>query len=176
MRFLVVMVVAVCCVVAPGVPARAVAQAGVAAAASDAVVLRWAGSYVFEDALGEIPAGSGTRVSITYKLRIPGSASQPVTLDADGFQTEDRLRCTISGSGERIEVRFVSFADGSVKNQFGVSVYQPNDVLFTLERAKLHGSQVVLTEWKALKPDKVSKVRGRYFVPARSQTHARKGE
>ncbi len=163
MRFvcLVLMWIALVGALVSGVPGRAGAQTAVAASASDAVVRRWAGSYVYEDALGEIPAGSGTRPFVTYTLRIPGSASQPVTLEADGFQTEDRLRCAVSGSGERIEVRFLSFADGSVKNQFGVSVYQPNDVLFTLQR----GARGFVTEWRALKPDVVSRRRGRYFLP-----------
>ncbi len=135
-----------------GVPNRAMAQtvtASASASASDAVTRRWAGSYVYEDALGEIPTGSGTHAFITYKLHVPKSASQPVTLNADGFQTEDRIHCAVSGNEDRIEVRFVSFADGTVANQFGVAVYQPNDVLFTLERVRTNGAQALVTEWKA---------------------------
>ncbi len=157
-----------------GVPVSAMAQTMVTA--SDARARLWAGSYVYEDALGEIPARSGTHVFITYKLRVPKSASRPATLNADGFQTEDRVRCAISGSEDRIEIRFISFADGTVANQFGVAVYQPNDVLFTLERVRTNGVQVVVTEWRALKPSGVAHRRGRYFMPVlRLGTHARKG-
>ena len=168
MRFvrLFLMWIAVVGALASGVPGRAGAQTAVMAAAPEAVVRRWAGSYVYEDALGEIPAGSGTRQFVTYRLRIPTSGSLPVTVAIVGFQSDERLRCAISGIAERVEVRFVSFADRHVVNRFGVAVYEPNALLFTLDRQ--NGSAELVTEWKALKPDGVAHRQGRYLEAATS--------
>lgn len=67
--------------------------------------------------------------------------------------------CRTTETRKKLDIKFQSYSDGSVKNQFGVSVYKVNSVLFQLENAKQ-----LTTIWGELLPDAKLKKSGHYFI------------
>jgi Family of unknown function (DUF5991) len=124
----------------------------------------WAGAYEYVDSAG--PTAGGTEVVVTYRLEIPQSTPRQATLRIVGFQADETLRCDVSGTRTEIAVGFRGYADGRLTNAFGVSVYQPNAVLFTLQTAA--GTAGVVTEWRTLKPAAARAPSGRYFERVRA--------
>ncbi len=122
----------------------------------------WRGSYVYEDMEGRNL--SGFFMTVDYALQVPDDSSKPVALTMTGYQTDRKVLCTLTGNDERAEIRFLSFADGRVLNEYGVREYESNQLLFSLVRGqggKGHAS--LLTEWKALRPSGTRKIAGHYF-------------
>src|SRR4051812_42834865 len=111
----------------------------------------WAGQYEFADRAGQTVGGTG--VVTTYRLEVPKAASTPGTLQIVGFQADRTLRCELSATRAELSVRFLSYADGRAVNEFGVAVYEPHQVLFTLRRGP--DDSRLTTTWKALRPDGV---------------------
>lgn len=89
----------------------------------------WDGTYVYEQGLGK--GAGGISLFVTHTLTIDG---QQCRLKADGYQTDERIRCKAAVKGDRLEVSFVSFKDGSTVNRFGVKEYTVNQPLFALTR------------------------------------------
>jgi hypothetical protein len=77
-----------------------------------------------------------------------------------GFQTNESLVCDVSGTHEQIAVSFRTYQNGRTQNEYGVAVYQPGQVLFTLRRA---ADGALVTTWGALRPDGVREISGRFF-------------
>ena len=129
----------------------------------DANALRlWAGSYEYADSAG--PTAGDTGVVITYRLEIPKDTPSQGTLSVVGFQADRTLRCEVSATPTELTVRFLSYGDGRTENEFGVAVYQPRQVLFTLQRAA--DGNALLTTWQALTPDGAHGKSGKYFQKA----------
>lgn len=89
----------------------------------------WDGTYVWEQGLGKNPGGMA--LFVTHTLKIDGPDCR---LDAEGAQTNEHIRCKATANGDKLDVTFVSFADGGMNNQFGKKIYSPNQPLFTLKR------------------------------------------
>lgn len=107
------------------------------AAASALAAGPWDGTYIFEQGLGRNPGGIA--LFITHTLKINGSDCR---LDAEGVQTDEHIRCKATANGDKLEVAFVSFKDGSMQNQFGKKEYTVNQPLFTLTR---NGNSIATT-------------------------------
>ena len=118
----------------------------------------WSGAYEYVDN-GGATAG-GTPIVVTYRLEIPAGAASQGTLRITGFQRDDTIRCDVSGMPPEATVRFRSYGDGQTANAFGVTVYQPNQILFSL---RTDGSNGLVTAWQGLKPDGARTESGRYF-------------
>ena len=132
----------------------------VPASSQDANALAsWAGRYEFTDSAGRTVGGTG--VVTTYRLEVPREASSPCSMQIAGFQSDTTLLCELSATPAELSVRFLSYADGRTVNEFGVTVYEPHQVLFTLRRGA--GEKRLATTWQALRPDGVREQSGAYF-------------
>ena len=89
----------------------------------------WDGTYVYEQGLGKNPGGIA--LFVTHTLTINGSQCR---LTAEGYQTDEHIRCKATADGDKVAVAFVSFRDGAMLNRFGVRQYTANQPLFTLTR------------------------------------------
>jgi len=107
----------------------------------------WDGTYVFEQGLGKGPGGMA--LFITHTLKIDDSDCR---LDAEGVQTDAHIRCKATANGDKLEVAFVSFKDGSMKNQFGKNEYTVNQPLFTLTRK----GNSIATTWQGYNKNEAS--------------------
>jgi hypothetical protein len=107
----------------------------------------WDGTYVFEQGLGKNPGGMA--LFITHTLKVDGSDCR---LDAEGVQTNEHIRCKATANGDKLEVAFVSFKDGSMQNQFGKKEYTANQPLFTLTRS----GNSIATTWQGYNKNEAS--------------------
>jgi hypothetical protein len=116
----------------------------------------WAGNYRYSDSFWD-----GIQSVITdIKLKI--TQDDNCTLSWEGFQTDEKIICTVQKdkSGNGIDVLFVSYSDGALKNKYGVEIYKPKQRLFAL--IKSDGKKIT-TVWSDLRPDRVKNA-GLYFV------------
>lgn len=91
----------------------------------------WDGTYVYEQPLG--PGAGGTQNFVTHTLTITGPDG--CRLVAQGFQTDETIRCKAMPDGDRLLVTFVSFGSGKVENKYGVKLYSPGQPLFAIAEA-----------------------------------------
>ena len=118
---------------------RILAALGLALASATSALAAgpWDGTYVYEQGLGT--GAGGIRLFVTHTLTIDGSQCR---LTAEGYQTDQHIRCKATVRGDKLDVTFVSFKDGSMLNKFGVREYTPDQPLFTLVRK---GSDIATT-------------------------------
>ena len=91
----------------------------------------WDGTYVYEQTLG--PGAGGTQNFVTHTLTVSGPDG--CRLVAQGFQTDETIRCKAMPDGDRLLVSFVSFGTGKVENKYGVKIYSPGQPLFAISQA-----------------------------------------
>ncbi len=91
----------------------------------------WDGTYVYEQALG--PGAGGTQNFVTHTLTVHGPDG--CRLIAQGYQTEETIRCKAMPDGDRLLVTFVSFGTGTVENKYGVKLYSVGQPLFAIAQA-----------------------------------------
>ncbi len=115
----------------------------------------WNGTYIYVKNSGN--TAGGTIISTEYVLKIDASSCK---LNIDGFQVEDRILCNAVSNDDVLSVKFKSYGNGSLLNDFGVSVYKVHDVLFSLTKS----SDVLITKWITESPDDISSKEGRYFL------------
>ena len=106
---------------------------GVALAASP-----WDGAYLYEQPIG--PGAGGLQLFVNHKLTIGANSCR---IDAEGYQTNEKIRCKATPNGDKLDVFFVSYDDGKTVNVHGVKIYDPNQKLFTLT----HKGNAIGTEW-----------------------------
>ena len=99
----------------------------------------WDGAYVYEQGLGK--NAGGIALFVTHTLTINGSECH---LDAEGYQTDEHIRCKAVANGDKLDVTFVSFKDGGMNNQFGKKIYTANQPLFTLAKQ----GNAIATTWQ----------------------------
>jgi hypothetical protein len=104
----------------------------------------WAGDYTYAADLGRNAADTG--MVVEYTLHLQGSTC---TLQAEGYQTDESLLCTVQPVGSALEIRFRSFADGTTKNSYGNEPYHPGQPLFTLTHTP---NGRIVTRWGAYQP------------------------
>ncbi|MBI2827443.1 MAG: hypothetical protein HYX69_22440 [Planctomycetia bacterium] len=117
----------------------AAAFLGFAFVASALAAGPWDGTYVYEQGLGK--GAGGISLFVTHTLTIDGPQCR---LMVEGYQTDTNIRCKATAVGDRLEVAFVSFGDGSTLNRFGVREYTANQPLFTLTRQ----GNAIATTWQ----------------------------
>ncbi len=104
----------------------------------------WLGTYQYVAELGENVAED--KVIVEYIFRL---TSQECKITAQGYQTDEAILCSAEPTGKTLNVKFKSYEGGSTENIYGVAVYNPEGVLFTLSL----DNQNILTNWKELTPD-----------------------
>lgn len=120
------------------------AVAGPASAQTSARAAAWYGDYSYEHYAGE--TAGGTRIFITYTLHLGDDGCR---MQNDGYQTNEGLHCTARMEGNALRIGFRSYPDGSMRTNWGVQVYQPNERLLTLVRTR----RGVETRWGAVSPE-----------------------
>ncbi|WP_076999004.1 DUF5991 domain-containing protein [Variovorax sp. KK3] len=136
---------------APAAPTAGAAQAPPLSA--------WHGRYVWEEALGRVGGSSPTdsvAIFITYTLSLgPGNGSTGCTLDAEGYQTNERMLCTATPSGPSLVVKFYKFGPDNVRGR-----HTTGERLLTLTR----DGGGIATQLEGLKPASDASARkGRLF-------------
>ena len=99
----------------------------------------WDGTYVYEQGLGK--NSGGIALFVTHTLTINGSECR---IDAEGYQTDERIRCKATTNGDKLDVSFVSFKNGGMNNQFGKQIYTANQPLFALTKK----GNAIATTWQ----------------------------
>lgn len=97
----------------------------------------WGGLYRYKANLGR--NAGGTAMNITYEIFIEDGPDPGAEIIADGYQTGNTVLCTTRMNGRSIELRFLSYPDGKLENDFGVQLYEKDDVLITLTRVTTAG-------------------------------------
>jgi len=93
----------------------------------------WAGTYESTTTLGH--TAGGTPMVVTYTIEVTSdNAELGALIGADGYMTDDRLRCTTRTQGNRINLYFHSYPNGGTTNQYGVELYKKGDLLLSLEK------------------------------------------
>lgn len=92
----------------------------------------WGGVYRYNANFGR--NAGGTAMNVTYEISIEDGPNPGAEISADGYQTSNILLCTTRKKGSSIELRFLSYPDGNMENEYGVKLYEKNDLLITLTR------------------------------------------
>jgi Family of unknown function (DUF5991) len=98
----------------------------------------WDGAYLYEQPIG--PGAGGLQFFVNHRLTIGANGCR---IEAQGYQTNEQIRCKAIPNGNKLDVLFVSYDDGKTVNVHGVKIYDPNQTLFTLT----HEGKDVWTEW-----------------------------
>ena len=114
---------------------------------------KWYGTYEYEALLGENVAEE--QMSIEYTLII---AKEKCQIISKGYQIDETILCLAEESHNELEVKFLSFEDGSTKNIYGVESYPQESTLLKLVKKE----KKLITQWKGLAPDD-SFTEGEYF-------------
>lgn len=117
----------------------------------------WIGDYTYFKSFSD-----GIQPIITdMKLKITRDGR--CTLSWEGFQTDEHITCAVQkdNSEDGIAVLFISYADGSLKNQYGLEIYKPKERLFSL--VKSDGKKITTVWSNVYRPDKANQV-GQFFV------------
>lgn len=110
------------------------AGVALAAVAIPASAQGWQGRYVYEEPLGRDALGKGLAIFVNHRLTLgPDGACR---IDAEGYQTDTHIRCTATPANGTLQVKFLSYVGGGVKNQYGVQIYRVSQPLFRLTRAR----------------------------------------
>jgi hypothetical protein len=117
----------------------------------------WIGEYTYTANLGR--TASGTTIIFTYDIEITApNAALGAVIKAEGYQTDEAVRCDTRTSGHQIDLLFNSYPNGSTTNQFGVNVYTKGDELLSLIRLKLNNQTKYQVVWGKLNSDVQRKV------------------
>ena len=93
----------------------------------------WYGEYHYFASGGETAGGSQIMKDITLKIDKQGGEER-CQLNADGYQTYDRILCTTAENKNQLALRFKSYPDGKIVNPIGVVEYRVGETLFSLEK------------------------------------------
>ncbi len=114
----------------------------------------WYGEYSYFASGGQTTGGSQIMMDITVKIDKQGG-KESCELNADGYQTFDRILCTTVINKNRLTLQFKSYEDGSVVNPIDVAVYKVGETLFSLEKVATKNKKKparYITHWGAYTP------------------------
>jgi hypothetical protein len=115
----------------------------------------WDGTWSYEFNAGRNAADTG--MVVAYRLDLaPGTCR----LHAEGYQTDETIRCAATAAGTTLRISFTSYDDGKTTNKYGVALYKPGAALFTLTR---QGAKVLTTFAAYTLPDDKPHPPGVYF-------------
>lgn len=114
----------------------------------------WYGIYDYFSSGGETAGGSQIMMHITLKIDKEGG-EEKCQLNADGYQTYDRILCTTVMNKNELTLKFKSYPDGKTVNPIGVEEYKVGETLFSLEKEINTGEKKqkqYLVRWGAYTP------------------------
>lgn len=94
----------------------------------------WVGEYHYSIVGGETARHLPVTTDITLKISQQGNLVK-CQLNADGYQTYDRIVCTPVMDNHQLTLQFKSYTDGNTVNPLGVAEYKVGETLFSLEQA-----------------------------------------
>ncbi|MBE9605153.1 hypothetical protein IAI18_09770 [Acetobacteraceae bacterium H6797] len=106
----------------------------------------WVGQYAYEWPGGR--NAGGIAIFVDYKLTV-GTGVTDCRIDITGYQSDEHIRCEVAADATHLWIRFHSYTNGKLVNQYGTAVYRPGQELLRLTRS---GNGPLLTEWGALQP------------------------
>lgn len=109
----------------------------------------WYGQYDYSAEGGHTAGGSPIWMDITLIVDKQGS-KDICQISADGYQTYDRLLCTVMIGKGRLDLQFKSYEDGAILSPIGVEVFKVGETLFSLEKSKLKNNKnqiLYLVHW-----------------------------
>ncbi len=134
------------------------ASTAIPMAASAAPLSTWYGRYVWEEPLGRVggPArADSVAIFVTYTLNLaPSSTGTGCTVNIEGYQRFEQLKCTATPEGEKVIIKLYKFRPGDSGR------YPSGTPLFTMMRTE--GG--IMTQLQALDPSSDNSPRsGRLF-------------
>ncbi len=106
----------------------------------------WVGAYEFDEDGGK--TAGGTAIFISHRLEIKETENGLMaTLQSNGYQTSKDLICTAKASGNKLSIYFESYGENNV-----FEIFEPGDLLLTLERKTLKNKTEILTFWNKFLP------------------------
>nr|WP_294553774.1 DUF5991 domain-containing protein [uncultured Rhodopila sp.] len=130
-------------------------QAGDAQISSD-----WLGIFQYDYYGGRTRGGSA--IAVSYRLSLDDNAA--ARLEVTGYQSDQSYICDVSEEGTRLDIRFHSYKNGDLVNQYGVSQYKPGEVLFAIVAEHKNGRAQFITFWQGMIPDPALPRKGVYFI------------
>lgn len=97
----------------------------------------WKGKFEYEAYLGRTVGGTGIVINYTIEIQ-SANASLGAVIKADGYMTNDEIRCDTKTEGNRIKLFFNSYPNGGTKNQFDVQLYEKGDLLLSLDKITIN--------------------------------------
>lgn len=128
-----------------------------AQASMDNIFSIWHGTYIHSGYGGTTAGGSPIIINTVLTITSTGGCQ----ISRDGFQTMERIYCSVSKVDSGINILFKSYSDGKIENEYGTISYKPNEKLFSLH--PIGQSELITTVWGSLKPDFIQKKRGVFF-------------
>ena len=120
----------------------------VAACTASDPVGPWDGEYSYGTAGGHTAGGSPVTMELTLTIKKSG-ADETCLLNVAGFQTDERMVCTLTDKGNKLEIRFKSYDDKSLLK----IPYEVGGVLFSLEKAEGKDKKIrYVPHWAAYVP------------------------
>jgi hypothetical protein len=116
------------------------------------IISEWAGGYGYS---GSFWDGSQ---SVITEIKLAIGPGRNCSLSWEGFQKDEHILCSVKKgkSDSSADIEFSTYADGSVKNEYGVGAYQPGERLLSLSEDK---SKKIFTTWgDNFHPPRVKKV------------------
>jgi hypothetical protein len=93
---------------------------------------KWNGTYSYHEQLGKI-GEMGMAVDYTIEKESDNSEMGAV-IKAEGYQTDEEIRCDTRSQGNEIKILFNSYPDGGTMNRFGVEEYKKGDLLLSIQK------------------------------------------
>ena len=115
--------------------------AAVPTAAAAAPLSTWYGRYAYSESLGRIGGSSPSEAPAAFVDHVLTIGRNGCTLVSQGFQTSQRIRCTVTPQGQSAIVKFYSY-DGPAR----AARFSRGQTLLTLTRS---GSRL-LTRWQGM--------------------------
>ena len=136
-----------------GIMAAALVSAVPAAAQSPASPQSWYGTYEYNESVPRNGATGTIRTTVTLN-------DTGCRIDAQGTMTDEHIRCDARMQGKSLVLTFKSYAEGGLKNRFGVQQHKRGAPLLTFTRTP----QGLVTAWQGYTLSDARKRKGKYFM------------
>lgn len=135
----------------------------IAACTANETVGPWDGEYQFAGLGGKTGGGSPIMMEIILTINKSGS-NEYCKLHMQGFQKDEIIFCLLTGSDNKLEVKFKTYGDGRVLNAYDVERYKVGEVLFVLEKAEGKDKKTrYIPHWASYVPFDNMEKGGKYF-------------
>lgn len=136
--------------------------AQIAQAAEGTTPQGWQGTYSYCGYGGSTTGGSQIIIDTVLNIAPAGGCN----ITQEGFQAMTGIICSVLKNKSGIDVLFETYANGRIENEYGVILYRPKELLFSLRASE--NDENIVTTWGTLKPDFVKENEGIFFKRTRN--------